>query len=189
MGRISSATAGQHRWAQDRKEPAHRPLTDRAVSTHPRAQRGLSKDIELSHNITTVEATADSVTRECECGWVTIGTIPEPDHHTPLAHREADHLAEMAKIEDGSIWNDIPAHHSYELFLRRRLADQTPNHVVVNAVWMGGSQAVLIWPWNAAGLADAQEWCDNHHVTWARSRLGGGHPVQPGSLAAHAGSI
>jgi hypothetical protein len=134
------------------------------------------------HTITTVETTDTTVTRECSCGWVTIGTLPEPDHHTPLTQREAEHLREAAAIEDGSVWNEIPTGHSYELYLRRRPQDRTPNHVVIAAVWMGGSREVLIWPWTADGLARAQQWCDQHHVIWRRT----GYPVQPGSLAAHA---
>lgn len=136
--------------------------------------------IDEEHVITTVEETATALTRECSCGWVTIGDIPEPAHHTPLAQREAEHLTEMAKIADGSIWAEVPDRHTYELFLRRRPRDQSPNHVVVRAVWLGGFQEVLIWPWNAAGLAEAQTWCDQRYVTWARGH--GGGQVQPGDL-------
>jgi hypothetical protein len=130
----------------------------------------------MMHIITTTEMT---VTRECWCGWITTGTVPEPDHHTPLAQREADHRRERAQIEDGTVWSTIPPERRYELYLRRRYRDQTPNEVVINAVWMGGSREVLIWPWTKAGLAQAQAWCDEHHVTWATSH----RPVRPDELA------
>lgn len=142
----------------------------------------------MLHIIETVEeSTTDGVTqitRECTCGWVTIGTVPEPDFHTPLAEREAAHLVEAGKIEDQSIWNEVPAGHSYWLHLRRRLRDQTPNQVVITAVWTGGSQTVHIWRWDVQGLALAQRFCDErpNQVVWATSRF----PVERGSLAVHA---
>ena len=137
------------------------------------------------HVITTVEASDSEIVRECWCGWVTVGSIPEPPHHIPLPKREQDHLAEAARIADGSIWQVVPRRHSYELFLRRRLRDQTPNQVVVRAVWIGGFQDVLIWPWTPEGLAEAQAWCDQPYVTvtWARTKdRDQGGPVLPGEL-------
>jgi len=133
------------------------------------------------HIITTVESTPTSITRECSCGWITIGTIPEPDYHTPLVQRETDHLDEVAKLADGRVWGEIPGRHSYELFLRRRLRTGEPNEVVVRAVWLGGFREVLIWPWTAQGLAEAQQWCDQHYTLWSTT----GFPVQPDSLARH----
>jgi hypothetical protein len=135
------------------------------------------------HTITTVDATDTELTRECSCGWVTIGTVPEPAHHTPLTQREADHLREVAHIADGSVWREIPERHGYELFLRRRLRTGEPNHVVITAVWLGGSREVLIWPWTPEGLAAAQQWCDQHYTRWQTT----GFPVEPDSLARHVG--
>lgn len=142
------------------------------------------------HEITTVESTDTEITRECACGWVTIGTIPEPDFHTPLADREAKHLEEAAKIDDQTVWDEIPYRHSYQLHLRRRLRDQTPNQVVVTAIWMGGSREVLNWPWNSKGLAYAQSWCnqmayEKNPVVWATT----GFPVERDSLRVHADPI
>lgn len=138
------------------------------------------------HGWSTVKVTATRIWRECQCGHATFGDIPEPAHHTPLADREAVHLAEMAAIADGSVWDQIPASHSFELVLRRRCLGQEPADVAVFAVWMGGSRLVLSWPWTSEGLAEAQAWCDNQantrHVLWSRS----GTPVRPGDLAKHA---
>jgi hypothetical protein len=132
----------------------------------------------VTHTITTVESTPTSITRECSCGWLTIGTLPKPDHHTPLEQREADHFREVAQIEDGTVWDEVPANHTYELFLRRRLSDRTPNHVVVRAVWWGGFREVAVWPWDAAGLAAAQDWVDRHGARWVHD----GSAVRPGEL-------
>jgi hypothetical protein len=144
------------------------------------------------HTIHTVDSDDTTVTRECSCGWVTIGTIPEPTHHTPLAEREATHLAEVAKIENGSVWFEIPAIHSYRLHLRRRALDQTPNTVVITAVWMGGSREAITWPWDADGLATAQWWINQQRynrdhryqrqTVWSHS----GFPVGDDELAVHA---
>lgn len=137
----------------------------------------------IPHTIETVESesTAESVKRECSCGWATIGTVPEPAHHTPLAQREQDHLDEVAKIADGTVWDEIPERHSYQLSLRRHPRSRTPNKVVIIAVWSGGSQGVLIWPWNDEGLAAAQEWCDERPTVWPD-----GSAIRPGSLAHYA---
>ncbi len=137
--------------------------------------------IDSTHVFTTVESTDTTVTRECSCGWATTGTVPEPDWHTPLARREADHVAKAAKIADGTVWDEIPERRYYRLHLRRRMRDQARNHVVVTADWGSGSREVLIWPWTAEGLAEAQKWCDEHPTCWTT-----GHPVGPGSLARHA---
>lgn len=133
------------------------------------------------HVITTVEETATSVTRECSCGWGTVGDLPNPTHHTPLAEREAKHLLDRARIEDGTIFDLIPASHEYWLHLRRRVNGE-PNEIAITAVWVGGSQEVLIWPWTADGLAKAQKWCDKYRVCWSNTSI----RVQPHQLAAHA---
>ena len=137
--------------------------------------------IDEPHVVATVEDTGTQVVRECSCGWVTFGDIPEPAHHTPLAEREQEHLNEMAALADGTVWNEVPASHSYELILRRRLRDKTPNHVAIWAIWLGGFREVELWRWDAAGLAEAQQWCDQHYVIWRSS----GSPVQPGELLRH----
>lgn len=135
------------------------------------------------HEITTVEDTGSEVTRECSCGWVTIGTVPEPDHHTPLAEREQTHLDKAAKVADGTVWDEVPDGHSYQLHLRRRLRGQTPNQVVITAVWMGGAREVLWFPWTVQGLRDAGTWLDaNGGATWAHS----GSPVVTADLGVHA---
>ena len=145
----------------------------------------------MDHQITTLAENAASIRRECSCGWWTFGAIPEPDLHTPLAEREAAHLLEARRIEDGSIWQLVPERHSYELFLRRRASNRKPNQVVIRAVWMGGFQEVLIWPWDADGLALAQEWCNSHRVTWMadKSWLWSGALVGPDELARHADAV
>lgn len=135
-----------------------------------------------THTIRTVEATDTNITRECSCGWAAFADLPEPAHHIPLAQREAKHLRDAAAIEDGTVWLGIPDGHVYRLHLRHRLRTGERNHVVVTAVWQGGSQEVLLWPWTADGLAQAQGWCDKHPTTWRSS----GHTVLPGSLACHA---
>lgn len=137
--------------------------------------------IDEPHTISTVADTGDTITRECSCGWWTIGTVPEPDYHTPLAQREADHLAEMAKLVDGSIMQEVPPGHEYRLYFRYRASDHSRNHVVINAVWTGGFREVELWRWDSAGLAEAQAWCDQRHVVWQHS----GFPVQPGQLLTH----
>lgn len=143
-----------------------------------------------THNITTVDEPPGRVVRECSCGWVTIGDIPEPAHHTPLAQREQDHLAEVAAIADGSVWKDIPPVHSYELHLRRRLRDGTPNQIVITAVWTGASRELSVDRWDSDGLASAQAWCDQkrregRRVVWAHNQF----PVEPRSLAVHADAV
>lgn len=123
--------------------------------------------IDGPHVIETVESSNTEVVRECRCGWVTVGTIPEPSHHTPLAEREAKHLEEAAKIADGTVWNEVPAGYSLRLHLRRRLRDHTPNEVVITAVWLGGSREVELFPWTFAGLAEAASWLDARGgATW-----------------------
>jgi hypothetical protein len=134
------------------------------------------------HEISTVSESDDEIVRECLCGWTTVGSIPEPDYHTPLVQREAEHLAKVAAIADGSVWALVPDRAEFEMALRRRFRTQEPAHVAVWAIWRGGSQEVLVWPWTEAGLAQAQQFCDSHRVHHARS----GFLVQPGELAKYA---
>lgn len=132
---------------------------------------------------------------ECSCGWVTVETKDAPAYHTPIANRIYDHLVEQAGIHwrtAGADFtagcgcpDDVPANHSHELFLRRRISDGTPNQVVIWAYWMGGFKEIYAWCWNAAGLAVAQAFCDLHPTTWKHNHF----QVLPGDLAVHANAI
>jgi hypothetical protein len=137
------------------------------------------------HEITIIKSNADTRTWECTCGWLTIETINAPDYHTPIEVRKADHLREVAAIDDGSVYTEIPPNHQYQLFLRRRLSTGKPNHIVLIAVWMGGWREVWNWPWDEKGLGLAQAFCDRTPTTWQRT----GYPVTRGSLAIHASAI
>lgn len=146
------------------------------------------------HTIRTTESeTGDdgvvTFTRECECGWWTTAQDPEPAHHDPLADREAAHLAEVAAIADGTIWNRVPDQRRLQLSLRRRASDRSRRHVALVAVWMGGFQTVMVWPWTEAGLTEAQEVInrpDAPVVFWDDTTSREGRPVQGDNLADYA---
>jgi hypothetical protein len=139
------------------------------------------------HTITTVEESGNSVVRECACGWVTVGEIPEPAHHTPLAVREQTHFDEVAKIADGTVWDEVPDRYTLTVALRRRLRGQAPNDVVINAVWLGDFRTVALFPWTPDGLGEAATWIDAHGgAVWSENGRLTGSPVDTAALHRHA---
>lgn len=114
----------------------------------------------------------------CTCG----DTIPQLQGGTDDIRRR---LQAHLKAKACGCPFPVPDQHEHRLFLQRHPETGASYRVVVQAVWTGSFQEVQAWPWAAAGLEQAQVWCDEHRTVWEHS----GYEVRPGSLAVHAPEV